>query len=110
MKRHRPAVCTERSEKKMRNVDCGTRNDGHGKQKSKVENRSAPIPSIVQSEAHSAIRDPKSAFSIRSNHLRSVECSPEFVTVLLRNSRPSLSEGLRWSWNWLQDAISKSER
>jgi hypothetical protein len=62
MKRHRPAVCTERSEKKMRNVDCGTRNDGHGKQKSKVENRSAPIPSIVQSEAHSAIRDPKSAF------------------------------------------------
>ncbi len=49
-------------QKKMRNVDCGTRNDGHGKQKSKVENRSAPIPSIVQSEAHSAIRDPKSAF------------------------------------------------
>jgi hypothetical protein len=46
----------------MRNVGCGTRNDGHGKQKSKVENRSAPIPSIVQSEAHSAIRDPKSAF------------------------------------------------
>jgi hypothetical protein len=62
MKRHPPAVCTEGSEKKMRNVDCGTQNGGHGKQKSKVENRNPPIPSIVQSEAHSAIRDPKSAF------------------------------------------------
>jgi len=47
----------------MRNADCGTRNGGHGKQKSKVENRSAPVPSIVKSKAHSAIRNPHSGFS-----------------------------------------------
>jgi hypothetical protein len=69
MKRHRPAVCTEEGEKKMRNADCGTRNGGHGKeenaecglrnaehgkQKSKIENRRAPVPSILKSEAQSA--------------------------------------------------------
>jgi hypothetical protein len=58
MKHHRLAASTEEGEKK-----CGVRNaergmGGHGKQKSEVENRSAPVPSIVKSEAHSAIRIP----------------------------------------------------
>jgi hypothetical protein len=134
----------------------GLRNGRHEKQKSKVENRSAPVPSILKSKAHSAFSAPRrevqellaifiasgrtaksrrwhpipqSAFRIphflyagppkdtkssRSSKSKMVCMSSRsgasFWTVLLRNSRPSLSEGLRRSWNWLQDAISKSER
>jgi 2-haloacid dehalogenase len=101
MKRHPPAVSTEEGEKKMRNADCGTRNGGDGKQKSKVENRSAPVPSIAKREVHSAIRNPQPEFPYEAVIF-------DLLSALLNSWKlwneiaGSEETGLRWRKRYIQ--------